>query len=329
MLLACLAAAGCAGSGPDATDAADGTPQVIERERLQMGTRFHIQLVSDDKTAANAALDAAFAEVDRVEALLSEWRDSSEISAVNRAAGGSPVPVGPELLHVVERSVHFSEITNGAFDISFAGCGRLWSFREPRIPDAATIRDCLESVDYRGIDLDREHATIRLAASKTRIGIAGIGKGYGVDRAAEVLEAHGFTDYIIDGGGDIRLRGKRIDRPWSVGIAHPRQPGTLFGRLRLDRGSIVTSGDYQRSFERDGEVYHHILDPATGLPARLSIAVTVVAENATDADALATGLFVLGPEKGIELVESLDDVEALIIGPEMSVHRSSGFPVTE
>ena len=302
---------------------------MIERERLQMGTRFHIQLVTGDDAAANAALDAAFAEVDRVEALLSEWRESSEISAVNRAAGGSPVPVGPELFFVVERSVHFSEVTGGAFDISFAGCGRLWSFREPRIPDAATLRDCLESVGYRGIELDRERSTLRLASSDTRIGIAGIGKGYGVDRAAEVLEAHGFTDYIIDGGGDIRLRGSRIDRPWSVGIAHPRRPGTLFGRLRLDRGSIVTSGDYQRSFERDGEVYHHILDPSTGLPARLSIAVTVIAGNATDADALATGLFVLGPERGIELVEGLAGVEALIIGPEMSVHRSSSFPDTE
>ena len=111
-----------------------------------------------------------------------------------------------------------------------------------------------------------------------------------------------------------------------MGIAHPRRPGTLFGRLRLDRGSIVTSGDYQRSFERDGEVYHHILDPSTGRPARLSIAVTVIADNATDADALATGLFVLGPEDGVDLVEGLDGIEALIIGPEMSVHRSSGFP---
>jgi thiamine biosynthesis lipoprotein len=320
-LLLAVATAGCTGPGGSASQA-----RLVEAERLQMGTRFHIQVVATDGAAAERALDAAFAEVDRLEALLSEWRESSEISAVNRAAGGEPVPVGRELFELVERSIHLSERTGGAFDITFAACGRLWSFREPRLPDADALRACLQHVDYRGIELDPERSTVRLPSSGARIGISAIGKGYGVDRAAAELERRGIEHYIVDGGGDIRLRGRRIDRPWSVGIAHPRAPGSLLGRVRLERGAIVTSGDYQRSFERDGEIYHHILDPATGMPARRSVAVTVLAPTAADADALATGLFVLGPDRGLELVEQLPGVEALLVGPDISLHRSTGFP---
>jgi len=328
--LACTALAGCTGPGPDSGPGIAGGPaRVIERERVQMGTRFHVQLVADDEKRANDAIEAAFAEVERVEALLSEWRETSEITEVNRTAGGPAVTVGPDLYSVVARSRHFSELTEGAFDISFAGCGRLWSFREPRIPDQERLRLCLETVDYREIELDAGLSTIRLRSPETRIGIAGIGKGYGVDRAAEVLESHGFENYVVDGGGDLRVLGRRIDRSWTVGVAHPREAGGLLGRLAIDRGSIVTSGGYQRSFQRAGVTYHHILDPATGMPARRSIAVTVIAANATYADALATGLFVMGPERGLELVERLPGVEALIIGPGMATHRSSGFPPLE
>jgi thiamine biosynthesis lipoprotein len=159
-----------------------------------------------------------------------------------------------------------------------------------------------------------------------KIGIAGIGKGFGVDRAAEVLARRGLTDWIVDGGGDIRLSGGRAGEPWQVGIAHPRRHGRLWGRLDLSSGAVVTSGDYESYFERDGVRHHHILDPATGRPSRGTAAVTVLAPDATTADALATGLMVLGPERGLALVESLAGVEALFIASDASVTRSSGFP---
>jgi len=291
-----------------------------------MGTRFEIQLVTDDIAAGRAAIEAAYAEIDRVEQLLSEWRESSEISAVNRQAGQGAVSVGPDLFAVIERSVRISEITHGAFDVTFAGCGSLWSIRERRVPTDREIDECLVQVDYRRLELDPAASTIFLPTESMRIGIAGIGKGYGVDRAVEVLEAHGIDDYIVDGGGDIRLAGGNVDRPWIVGIAAPRREGHLHATLEPGRGAIVTSGDYQRYFEKDGVRYHHILDPATGRPAPGSVAVTVIASTATDADALATGLFVLGPERGIEVVEQLPEVEALIFGPDLILHRSSGFP---
>jgi len=299
-------------------------PVHVDDERLLMGTRFAIQVVDPDPRAARDAIEAAFEEVARVEALLSEWRETSEISAVNRAAAGAAVGVGPELMTVVRRSLEISRLTGGAFDITFAACAGLWSFRDRRVPDDAQVAACLEQVGYEKVEVDAENSTLRLALPGMRIGIAGIGKGFGIDRAAEVLEQHGIRSYVVDGGGDIRLLGDNRGRPWRVGIRHPRRP-ELYASVLASGGAIVTSGDYIQFFERDGRRYHHILDPATGRPATGSVAVTVIAPTAMDADALATGLFVMGPERGLALVESLPRVEALFFAPDLAVHRSSGF----
>jgi FAD:protein FMN transferase len=297
----------------------------VQREQALMGTRFAIRVVTRDETAAAEAIDAAFAEVARIESLISEWRDDSEISQVNRQAGGLATAVGPELYEVVERSVRIGELTGGAFDVSFAGCAGLWSFRERRRPSPDALAACLPAVDYRQIRLDPVAQTIRLLRADARLGLGGIGKGFGVDRAAAVLERHGFWNYVVDGGGDLRVSGRHLERPWRIGIIDPRAPDRLLCTLDVTSGAVVTSGDYERYFDQSGVRYHHILDPATGEPARRAIAVTVLAPDATLADALATGVFVLGPEAGLALVESLEGVEALIVAPDSSVARSSGF----
>jgi thiamine biosynthesis lipoprotein len=300
--------------------------RTMRAQRMLMGTMFDIQFVGDDEIEGAAALRAAFDEVARVERLLSEWIETSDISAVNREAGRRPVVVGPDLLSVVERSLWASELTGGAFDITFAACGHLWDFKELRIPGEEEIAACLPRVGFRRLRLDVARSSLFLPGADMRIGISGIAKGYGVDRAAEELEARGIENYIVDGGGDIRLRGSNIGRPWKVGIADPRRRGKLYSALTLDRGAIVTSGDYESFFEREGVRYHHILEPATGRPARRSVAVTVIAPSAMDADALATGLFVIGPQRGLELVEGLPGTEALFFGPGLEISRSSGFP---
>jgi thiamine biosynthesis lipoprotein len=302
-------------------------PAHASAQRLLMGTTFRVQVVTADAHAGEAAIEAALDEVARVEERLSEWKATSEISAVNRAAGEpAAVAVGPELLEVVRRALEISQLTAGAFDITYASCGHLWSFREPRVPEDDEIAQCLADVDYRRVELDAGAATIRLPDAAMKIGISAIGKGYGVDRAAAVLEARGIHDYTVDGGGDLRVRGRNVDRPWRIGIADPRRPGALSRTVGLSSGSLVTSGDYMLFFERDGRRYHHILDPRTGRPAQHAIAVTVMAPTAMDADALATGLFVLGPQRGLELVETLPGVEALITAPDRVEHASSGFP---
>jgi len=326
LALLLLAAVACQ-PGADAPEPeAPAGLRTMRAQRMLMGTMFDIQIVGADETAGAAALRAAFDEVARVEQLLSEWHETSEISAVNREAGQRPVVIGPDLYAVVERSLWASELTGGAFDITFAACGHLWSFKEPRIPGEDEIAGCLPRVGFRRLRLDGSRSSIFLPGADMRIGISGIGKGYGVDRAAEELEALGVRDYIVDGGGDIRLSGSNIGRPWKVGISDPRRRGKLFSALTLHRGAIVTSGDYEQFFEREGIRYHHILDPATGRPARRSVAVTVIAPTAMDADALATGLFVTGPRRGLELVEELPGVEALFFGPDLEIVRSSGFP---
>jgi thiamine biosynthesis lipoprotein len=326
LLLLLLAASAC--NAPSEDEAVEG-PRILRAERLLMGTRFDIQIVSAEREAGAAALREAFKEVARIEELLSEYREESEISAVNREAGRQPVVVGPELYAVVSRSLWASELTGGAFDITFAACGHLWSFKEPRMPEEAELAECLPRVGFRMLRLDEGRSSIFLPGSDMRIGISGIAKGYGVDRAAEVLEEHGFQDYIVDGGGDIRLAGSKAGRPWKVGIADPRSPGELFSAISPERGAVVTSGDYERFFERDGTRYHHIIEPSTGRPARRSVAVTVIAPTAMEADALATGLFVVGPRRGLELVEGLAGVEALFFDPDLTVHTSSGFPNLE
>lgn len=315
--------AGCSAVEKEVKGAA--RPTRHSGERLLMGTRFVIQVISEDGTRAEGAISAAFDEVARVEELLSEWKETSEISAVNREAGDRAVRVGPELLEVVRRAREIAELTDGAFDPTFAACGATWSMRDRRIPSEEESRACTALVNWRAIQVDEASSTLFLPQEGMRLGIAGIGKGHGVDRAAAVLESRGIHSYFVDGGGDVRLSGRR----WVVGIAHPRRLGELLGRLELASGSIVTSGDYHDYFEQDGVRYHHLLDPRTGRPARGVAAVTVTGPDATTADALATGLFVLGPERGLQLVESLPGVEALFVLPDLEVRPSSGFPAVE
>jgi len=291
-----------------------------------MGTAFQIRAVASDVVRGCSAINAAFDEVAREEALFSEYRASSEISAINHAAGRSPIEVDPEVFTLLQRSRWASQVTHGAFDITFASCGGLWSVREQRVPDDEAIAACLERVGFDRVRLDERQSSVFLPEAGMRIGLGGIAKGYGVDRAAGVLLEHGLADFVVDGGGDLRVEGSDIDGPWTVNITHPRNPGQVFETIRLTRGAIVTSGDYVRFFERDGVRYHHIIDPTTGHPARRSVAVTVIAPTATDADALATGLFVLGPERGLHVLSTLRGVEALYFDPDLRVHVSQGFP---
>ncbi len=328
-LLAGFIAISCEPSVVPATATVETPPEALLgatllcREQPLMGTRFEIQVYAIDGPAAALAIDEAFAEIARVEDAISEWREASDISALNRAAGDGPYQAGPDLLAVIESGLDVSRLTEGAFDMTFASCGGLWSFRDERIPSSQAIEECLPLVDWRSVELDVVAGTVALAPGSA-VGVGGIGKGYGVDRAAAVLEAHGLVHYIVDGGGDLRIRGQRGDHPWTVAVAHPRGRGTL-GTLEVSEGAVVTSGDYERYFERDGVRYHHILDPRTGLPARNSHSVTVVAPDATTADAFSTGFFVLGPARAIALAEQLDGVDALVVGPEDLVLMTDGF----
>ncbi|MCA9561278.1 MAG: FAD:protein FMN transferase, partial [Myxococcales bacterium] len=267
---------------------------------------------------------AAFAEVARVEAVMSEWRPSSEVSRLN-AAGGAPVTVSAELFELLQRARDLGDRSGGAFDVTWAALRGVWDFDAGRVPAPDAVAAAQARIDYRRLTLDPAARTATLPAGMA-VGLGGIAKGYGIDRAAAVLRARGFTAFLVDGGGDLYVAGEKAPgQPWTVGVQHPRRRDELMVALPVRDAAVVTSGDYERYFEAGGRRYHHIIDPRTGMPAERSVAVTVRAADATFADALATALFVMGPEAGIALAEALPGVDAAVLAADGRVVATPGL----
>jgi thiamine biosynthesis lipoprotein len=206
--------------------------------------------------------------------------------------------------------------------------GGLWDFKtqSPRIPALSDIKKRLRLIDYKSIVVDGSKGVMRLAKKGMRIGLGAIAKGYAVDRASAVLLDRGFKDFIVYGGGDLRVSGSKAGRPFSVGIQDPRNRNRYFARFDMEtEGAVVTSGDYESFFVLNGQRYHHIIDPETGFPAKGTVSVTVLDKTATRADALATGIFAMGPEKGMQLIEAQPTLEGVIVDEEFNVHVSTGL----
>ena len=289
----------------------------------KMGSPFIITVVHQDAKEANLALAAAWAEIDRLEAMISSWRESSQTSAVNRAAGLHPEEVSPELFNLVRRSLKISRLTDGAFDITFASAGRLWDFRSGKLPDAADVAEAAKIIDYHNVILNEEENTIFLAKPGVRIGFGAIGKGYAANRAIFVLRQHGIKNALVNAGGDLVATGHQENgNPWTISIAHPRKTGQLLARLDISEQAVVTSGDYERFIMVDGKRYSHIIDPRTGFPVEGLISVTVICPDGELADELATSVFVLGREKGLDLINRLEGIEAIVIDARGAVSYS-------
>lgn len=290
-----------------------------------MGTDLEIEVLSADDAAAEAAIDAAVAELQRIEDLMTSWRDSP-LTRLNAAAGTGWVDVPPELCELIARSLAVSELTGGAFDPTFASVGKLWDFKAdpPVLPSKEAIAEALTHVGYEKVEVDLEGSRVALPAG-TRIGLGGIAKGYGVDRAMKILMDRGVHNGIVNAGGDLKALGTKFGHPWRIAIKHPRHKDTPIAVVPLANTCLVTSGDYERFFEYEGVRYHHILDPRTGYPATGCMSASILAPDAAFADALATAMVVLGPEKGLAIVETLPRVEALLVDMDGKVHRSSGL----
>ncbi|MCB9591772.1 MAG: FAD:protein FMN transferase [Sandaracinaceae bacterium] len=299
---------------------------LVRRERSIMGTVFQVTTYGMDEERAGPLLERALDEIERLEDVLSEWRDTSEISRINAAAGGEPVTVGPDTLAVVRAGLEVSRVSDGAFDLSWAALRGLYTFQagEERVPPIEDVRARLAFVDWHQIQV--EGSTVRLGRAGMAIGTGGIGKGYALDRAGDVLREGGAESYMLFGGGQVQVHGLRGDRPWRVGIQHPRDPASYIGFLEATDGSISTSGDYEHAFrDAEGQHWHHIIDLGTGLPARRSMQVTLLAERGLYADAFSTAAFVLGPEAALEMIANAPfPMEAVIIGPDLRVHMTPG-----
>jgi thiamine biosynthesis lipoprotein len=302
---------------------------LVERARPAMGSELRLTASTANEPAAVAAFDAVFAEFERLESLMSIWRPGSDIVRLNAAAGDHPVAVSPEVVEVLGVARQVSEWTDGAFDVTFGALSDLWKFdhdQDHTIPDPAIVRQRLPLVDYRLLEIDPRAGTAFLKQRGMRVHLGGIGKGYAVDRGAAMLRSRGMHDFMIQAGGDLYVAGQKAGRPWRLGIRDPRGPATQsFARLDLSDGTFSTSGDYERFFVKDGRRYHHILDLRKGEPARGCRSVTLVTDRAVLADALAKGVFILGPDAGMALIEKLPGVEGVIVGDTNHVRVSSGL----
>jgi thiamine biosynthesis lipoprotein len=294
-----------------------------------MGTRVSVELWDDDETEGEELVQRILDEYRRIDREMSTYRDDSEISLVNREAANSPVRIGTELYDLIARALDLSVASGGAFDISYESVGYLYDFRARRHPDEAQIDAGLAAIDYRHVRLDRAAQTIHFERPGMRINLGGIAKGYAVERGAAMLRAAGIENALLNAGGDTRVIGDRRGQPWIVGIRHPRLDDAVITRLPIVDEAISTSGDYERFFEEDGHRYHHILNPATGKPTEGMLSVTVIGPDATQTDGLATTLFVLGSDDGLELIESMPDYEAIVVDSSGQLRFSSGLVTPE
>lgn len=308
-----LGAAVSATTQSDLTAAGQPSLKWYAETQSIMGTRVHVEIQHEDEAYAAATVATVMAEMHRIDHAFSPYKETSEISLVNREAGAGWVEISDEMVALLRKSAEISNLTSGAFDITYASVGRYYDYREGKAPDENSIRAAVHAIDYRHVELEPNR--VRFKHPMVSIDFGGIAKGYAVDRGIEILLARGVVQGSVSAGGDSRILGDRAGKPWTVGVQHPRDSNKMAVLLPLVDTAVSTSGDYERYFEQDGVRYHHILDPSTGRSAAGAWSVTVLGEQAVITDGLATSVFVLGPEKGMALINRLSAVDAIIIDP--------------
>lgn len=291
-----------------------------------MTTAIEMEFWTEDPAVASEAGDAVLALFDRIDHQMSRYREDSELSRVNREAANGPVEVSDSLFTVLQQALRISELSHGAFDISFGSIGYLYDFRARQQPSDEELAEGLAKVNYRSVVLDPSANTVRFLDEGVRLDLGGIAKGYAVDRGIDILKSFGIRHARLSAGGDLRLLGDKRGKPWIVGIRDPRSESRNAMVLPLTNVAVSTSGDYERFFFDDNnERVHHILSPATGKPAKGAQSVTVLGDDSITTDGLSTAVFVLGAAKGLEMVNRLKGIDAVIIDEQRQVHYSDGL----
>jgi thiamine biosynthesis lipoprotein len=299
--------------------------QWFGRDEAIMGTAIHVELWSDDAGLARRALDAVMAEMHRIDRLMSPFKADSELSQVNRDAARRPVPVCAELFGLIERSLEFSRLSEGAFDITYAAVGHLYDYRQGIAPDATTLERARAAVGWQQLQLDARARTVAFGRDGMRIDLGGFAKGHVVDNSIRILRAMGIAHAVVAAGGDSHVMGDRRGRPWSIAIRDPRDAKRVVAVLPLQDTSISTSGDYERYFERDGVRHHHLIDPKTGRSPHAVRSVTILAADGLTSEALSKCVFVMGLARGMRLIESQRGVDAVVVDAAGTLHFSSGL----
>lgn len=297
----------------------------LERHEAIMGTNIDVELWHEDAAKGNAAIDAVMDEMRRIDLLMSHYKPESQLSQINQRAFREPVVVDKELFDLIKLSLHFSRLTEGAFDITYASVGYLYDYPKHVKPTEGEIAKALPGVNYRQLVLDEKAHSVRFARDGMRIDLGGIAKGYAVDRGIELLQARGVEHAVVTAGGDTRIIGDRFGRPWVVGIRHPDDKSKIVTRIPLVDTAMSTSGDYERFFDKDGVRYHHIIDPKTGHSASRVRSATILGPTAVQTDGLSKTAFILGPEKALEIIERLPDFDAIFVRPDGRVLYTKGL----
>jgi thiamine biosynthesis lipoprotein len=300
----------------------------LKREADIMGTSCNVELWAEDVSKGNAAIEAVFTEMRRIDTEMSVYKPTSEISRVNAEAADHPVKISQELYDLFATSIQYSKLTRGTFDITYASVGYLYDYRQHVRPDDAAIIAALPGIDYRHLRL-LPNNTVKFDRKGVRVDLGGIGKGYAVDRGIAVLQAVGIKHAMVNAGGDTRIIGDRFGRPWIVGIRHPDDKNKIVLKMPLTDAAMSTSGDYERYFDEGGVRYHHILDPKTGKSPHKVRSVTIIGPNATRTDALTKSVFVMGAEEGIAFINTVTDVDAVAVAPDGKVYYSKGLAPPE
>lgn len=307
--------------------------QIVHKKKASLlGSPFEIIVVAMDSVEGNQYCDLAINEVKRIENLISDWIPSSQISRVNQNAGIQPIKVDNEVYDLVERAVKVSKLTNGAFDISYASMDKIWKFdgTMKEMPTSDEIKKSVERVGYHKIILDNNHKTIFLKDKGMKLGLGGIGQGYIADKIKFLLQEKGCTSGIVNVSGDINTWGHQLDgKPWTVAIVNPLNKNKVFATFPLIDSAVETSGNYEKYVTFNKKRYSHIIDPRTGYPASGIISVSVFAKQTEIADAIATGVFVLGVEVGLNLINQINGIECIIIDDQGNIHYSKNIDLKQ
>ncbi len=311
---------------------ATNTDTIFKEGMRLMGNHFEISVVGPDEAWAHTMIAKAVDEIRRIEKLLTTYDENSETNLINRSAGIAPVKVCEETFRLIQRSLRISHITQGAFDISYGSVDkRLWNFdaNMTSLPDAKTAKQMVRLINYRNIILNEEQMTVFLKEKGMRIGFGGIGKGYAAEMAKRVLKEAGVTSGIVNASGDLTAWGYQPDgTPWTIGIVNPNFAGKIFSYMNVTDVAVATSGNYEKFVLINGVKYSHTIDPHTGLPVRGIKSVTIISPNAEIADAMATPVTIMGIKAGLDMINQIKDIEAIVIDDNDVIHTTKNLHFT-
>ncbi|PKI01204.1 FAD:protein FMN transferase [Glaciecola sp. 33A] len=290
-----------------------------------MGTNIYVEVWAETPVQGELALRAVMAEMERINQLMSPYIDTSELSLINAKAGQQPVVISDEMFELLDKSVNISELTKGAFDITFASVGYLYNYKKNQRPNEATIASLLAAINYKYIKLNKPNKSVVFTHDKVKIDLGGIAKGHAVDNSISLLERMGIMHGLVTAGGDTRLIGDRRGKPWIVGIRDPRDEKKQAVVMPLQDSAMSTSGDYERYFEEDGKRYHHILSPKTGKSTYDVQSVSIIGPSSTYNDALSTAVFVMGLREGLGMINRIDGYDAVVMDNQRKMHYSNGL----